>query len=373
MGYGEVTAPPYDTLTDDEKDILLKNPYNILHLTRSGSTGECRKNLEKWIHEGILKGVEKDSLIILRQRYTYEGSFYERVGVIGTVNVDDPLNKMIEHEGTIPEFVEERKSHIMNLGAQTEPVFTVISSSSLHSILQKIMIKKGCSSSYEEPKGLWNDICILSEKDEIQKIKDEIEGKTPIIADGHHRYNAMKKISAETGGSISRMLVYITSLESEATRIGEVHRIFPIWDGFEGDLRKYYEMRKFSGDGKIPAPAFVCKSNVVELRKKEEFKNRDDLYIIESFLKENLGGEKIQIEYTSSMEKVMERVEGDPGIGAIIMPVWKKEKFRGLLESGKLLPPKSTYFYPKIPSGIAFYRMEDSACHCSSGGRAADS
>ncbi len=374
MGNGDVTSPPYDTLTDDEIIKLRKNPYNILNLSGCGDEDECRNLIKKWLDTGILKNFDMPSLVILRQRYSNAGSFFERLGVIGTVDVGDPENRLLEHENVIPEYVKQRKDHITRLGAQTEPVFTVVDSTGLHSILSEIMERKGCVKSYEEPRGTWNDICIVHEEEYINRIFGDLVDRTAIIADGHHRYMAMKEIFHETSGYWNRMLVYVTSIESDATRIGEVHRIFDIWDGVDADLSRYYDFEKFDGEGRVPAPSFLTREKAIVLKKNKANSRQEDVYLIEEFLnsgrskKNNLG-----MEYTSSLDKVTEEIEKDEHKGAIIMPVWNKKKFYELVKDGKLLPAKSTYFYPKIPSGIAFYTMEKLQCHCSSGGRAADS
>lgn len=372
-GLGNVISPPFDTLTEDEIIELRQNQYNILNLS-GFEEEECKGRLEEWINNGILKSFEGESLIILRQRYSTDGSFFERLGVIGIADISKPENKFLEHENVIPEYVEQRKKHILKLGAQTEPVFMVVDSPSLHSILWEIMEKKGCAKSYEEPKGTWNDICIVNEEEYLRKIKEDLMERTTIIADGHHRYRAMNELMKETSGFWNKLMVYVTSIEADSTRIGEVHRIFDLWDGVYEDLLKFYDFQKFEGEGKIPAPSLVNRESTILLKKREELKQYEDVYLVEEFL--NLGkrkNEDFHVEYTSSLEKLNEEIEKNRNKAGIIMPVWEKKKFYEIVQGGKLLPAKSTYFYPKIPSGIAIYLMEKIECHCSSGGRAADS
>ncbi len=371
--YGDVISPPYDTLTEKDIEELKDNPYNILNLS-GHSEEESRKKMQGWIDSGILKNFEKKSLVILRQRYSENGSFFERLGVIGVIDISLEENKLLEHENVIPDYVKQRKEHIMKLGAQTEPVFTIVDSIKLHSILWEIMEKKGCAKSYEEPKGTWNDICIVHEQEYIDKIAADLRDQTGIIADGHHRYKAMNEILRETSGLWKNMLVYVTSIKSDATRIGEVHRIFEPWDGIYDDLSKFYDFQRFNEDGKIPAPAFISKENALILQKKESRNDYEDVYLIDDFLRIGRAkNEDFKLEYTSSLDKLNEEIENNGKKAAIIMPVWDKDKFYEIVRGGKLLPAKSTYFYPKIPSGIAFYIMDKIECHCSSGGRAADS
>ncbi|MGP6206666.1 DUF1015 family protein [Cuniculiplasma sp. SKW3] len=372
-GLGDVISPPFDTLTENEITELRKNPYNIMNLSLF-EDDECKERLQDWINKGILKSFERESLIILRQRYSSNGSFFERLGVIGVVDISRPENKFLEHENVIPEYVQQRKRHILKLSAQTEPVFTVVDSPDLHSILWEIMKKKGCAKSYEEPKGTWNDICIVNEEEYIRKMREDLMERVTIIADGHHRYRAMNELMRETSGLWNKIMVYVTSIEADSTRIGEVHRIFDLWDGVYEDLSKFYDFHRFEGEGKVPAPSLVNMESTIVLKKKEKMKQYEDVYIIDEFL--NLGKgkkENLHLEYTSRLEKLNEEIEKNRNRGGLIMPVWEKKKFYEIVQKGKLLPAKSTYFYPKIPSGIAFYLMEKIECRCSSGGRAADS
>ncbi len=85
------------------------------------------------------------------------------------------------------------------------------------------------------------------------------------------------------------------------------------------------------------------------------------------------GSSRAGIKYTYISEEAENDIRNDPNKMAFMMPPWDKEGFVQTLKRGYVLPAKSTYFYPKIPSGIAFYGLDAQECRCGLVGRAADS
>ncbi len=372
-GIGKVTSPPYDILKGEDGLNLLDNPYNIANLM-SGSTFEDPfTKIQEWLEKGVIS-LQENSFILLKQIFDDGVNKSERYGIIGILDLREEENKLRIHENVIPSFVEERKTLISAMKAQIEPVFVVTDSRKLHDILDGISSRMGCDRSYEQPDGVWNRICVIEDNDDISRIKDELRNRMGIIADGHHRTRALTELSREIGATeecFNYLLAYVTSIWEPSTEIGPVHRIIRKWPGFMEDLNTLFEVHDHTTDSHI---CMISEGKLYSLNHRESGKHSADSFIVEELLDmARKKGYNPMVSFWPSREEAMKEMEGDTESALILLPAFEKEQFMGIVEKGITLPPKSTYFYPKIPSGITFYPMWPEVCHCSSGGRAADS
>ena len=372
-GIGRVTSPPFDIIGEENGRKLLENPYNIMNLMPGFSGKDPFTTIQEWLEKGIITR-QNESLILLKQAINTGKGRKERYGIIGLIDLRKDDNRLKIHENVISDYVEERKEMIMAMEAQIEPVFVITDSRKLHDILAGISSEMGCVRSYEEPEGIWNSICVVEDMEKISAIMDELRGKTGIIADGHHRTKAMSELSNEKGGKeecFNNLLVYVTSIWDTATKIGPVHRIVKKWPGFLEDVRAIFDVLDHSTDSQI---CLMCEGKIYSLKHKQAGKHATDSFMVNDLFNIAIGkGYDPEVTYWPSRDAAIKHMDGRKDLACILMPPFEKDQFISIVENGMTLPPKSTYFYPKIPSGITFYPMWPEMCHCSSAGRAADS
>ena len=372
-GIGRVTSPPFDIIGEENGTKLLENPYNIMNLMPGSSNKDPFITIQEWLEKGIISR-QNESLILLKQIINTGKDTKERFGVIGLLDLRNDENRLKIHENVIPGYVEERKEMIRTMDAQIEPVFIVTDSRKLHDILAGISSELGCTRSYEEPDGIWNSICVVEDREKISVIMNELRGKTGIIADGHHRTKAMSELSEEKGANelcFNNLLVYVTSIWDNATEIGPVHRIVKKWPGFLEDVKSVFDVHDHSTDSQI---CLMCEGRIYSLKHKQAGKHAADSFMVNDLF--GIAREKgydPEVTYWPFREAAIKHMNGRKDLACILMPPFEKDQFISIVENGMTLPPKSTYFYPKIPSGITFYPMWPEMCHCSSAGRAADS
>ena len=373
-GLGRVTSPPFDMLTKNEEKILKKNPYNIINLKDCREPEEARKLFTKWQDEGVLSKGDKQGYVVLKQVFTENEILHERYGVIGILNLKEPENCLIPHESVIANLVNKREKLIERMEYQTEPVFVVSEQPELNETLRAVMSEQDCERIYQEPEGVFNSICILSNPEKIRKIQEVLKGDIGIIADGHHRTKAMLSLSKKYDGQIeffNHLFVFVTSLQSDSIFIGQVHRIVNYDEAIIEKIKVKFNILKTDKNVDEKYPAIIHKEDKYIMQPKGDMAYGEYLDSIDQILKSRLS--KSWIKYTYITEEAENDVESDPEKMAFMMPPWTKEAFAKAMKRGKVLPAKSTYFYPKIPSGIAFYGMDAQECRCGLVGGAADS
>ncbi|MGB9677489.1 MAG: DUF1015 family protein, partial [Candidatus Ratteibacteria bacterium] len=196
------------------------------------------------------------------------------------------------------------------------------------------------------------------------------------IADGHHRYNASlmfyKNNPDEKNGYV---LVYLSNIESDGVMILPTHRYIPCDVDLNFDnkfvdvfkINKLKEMEENLKEKKERKIGMFYEGNfyILRLKNYEKFFERENLYLkLDTFLLDNFliknfvkVREKVEFLYHSSKEYLLEEYEKrKKGVIFFLNPV-EKELFIEICLNGKLMPQKSTYFYPKVPSGLVIYKF----------------
>jgi uncharacterized protein (DUF1015 family) len=372
-GLGRVTSPPFDMLSIALENELKKNKYNIINLKECKDPENAKIMFNEWIDKGIITQFNNESFVVLKQSFEVDNVYHERYGVIGTINLRLDENCLIPHEDTLIELVREREKLIERMEYQTEPVFVVTDKCNINETLRDIVIKRNCDKTYEEPEGVKNSICIVSGAEDIEKIKATLKGSIGIIADGHHRTKALLSLCKKYGNEtpfFRNLFVFVTSLKSDGIFIGQVHRIVDYYEDIIQNVKSNFKLEPTKDYQDNNVPILLHGNERFRILLKKDCTYSDYLKGIETAISSNNG--KINIFYTYRIQEAIS-ISKEKGKIGFIMPPWKKEDFSLVVKNGTILPAKSTYFYPKIPSGITFYGNEVEECHCGSVGRAADS
>lgn len=373
-----VTSPPFDVVTKAQETILKGNPYNITHLTlpESGDANHSRQLLDRWIDEGILVRENENSIIIITQDFRGNGKDFCRIGMIAPVETSPPADIILPHEQTFDWAVKERKEVMLKSGCQLEPIFLAINGLSFERILRAAVKNLAPVRTFEEPSGVINKFFLVSEKSTVDSIVRSIRKEKAIVADGHHRLRATKEIFAEQKGESSEFwrysLAYITSLQQESLMISGIHRLMSKEFSFEKikpELEEYFDINVISQNEDLSLIS-VYDGEYYSLTPKDHafdfigefggFKLKTDPSLVNTLIFEKIMGMTVsdvasKVGYTHSVPFAVEEVDKGNYSFAILMPEWDKSTFLSMTEKGRIMPQKSTYFYPKIPSGIALY------------------
>ncbi len=373
-----VTSPPFDVITKEQESLLKESRYNITHITlpELGGPSRSRDLLSQWVNEGIISKEKESCLLIITQDFRANGKDFSRIGLIAPVETSPPAGIVIPHEDTFEWAVKERRSLMETTGCQLEPIFLAVNGVSFERMLRSAIRGMEPFRKFEEPSGVINSCFIVRDGHSIDSITKAIGRDTAVVADGHHRLKATTQIfkdSEEGEREFWRYsFSYITSLQQESLMISGIHRLVNnghSFSNYRGAIERYFTIEEaglndfsskitiYDGSYHILEP----KENAFEeLGEFGNFRFNADPALVNHLIFNKIMGMSIdevasKVTYTQSVPFAAEEVDKGRTGFAILMPEWDKSIFLSMIEKGRIMPQKSTYFYPKIPSGIAIY------------------
>lgn len=369
----EFVSPPIDLMSESEITALSSRRNNITRLTFSNNPAEILRDM---IDSGTLTKLSRESMLILKQKFRQNGKNATRTGLICSLNLGHGKDELIPHESTIKEYVEQRKKFLRKTGVQAEPVFITVPGADIESYLMKFIDGIGKLFSFVDSAGVENTIYLLNERSKMQEITRFLREFRGIIADGHHRVRALMEINKErerNGQLKIPLFSYITSLDSPSMTISGIHRV--IRNGSKDILERINsgfrmsESQPFRLDGKVVVYDGIFREiyplpNTLKLIRASGAypETPADYSHFAMYGKPGKIGrneEDSEINYTPYEARAIEEVNKGDAKAAILMPPWRKEMFTKVVSSGRILPPKSTFFSPKIFAGIALSIEDD--------------
>ncbi len=357
-------SPPFDAITPQQEMVLKRNEYNITYLTLPrGSAGidHAKYLLRTWVESNVLIPADKPMILILEQRFPVNGRIVKRYGIISKVRIFPDDGSVIPHEQTFEQYVNERVDLMSGTDTQLEPIFLVSTAEGFTGYIMNIATSMGHDNTFEGPENVQNFVYYVRNEEIIRKIQSMLNREKAVVADGHHRLEATKQIAmSRTGDSFhfwQYAMAYITSVYDEGVLIGGVHRIVDSRSGLKiDDLGESFEITE--EPGVIPDSITLYNGRFYRLTPRNldahstpvDIVNRD---IFEKILRFKGNEMENSIIYTHDAEQVIDAVDKKAASFGILMPDWNKNDLMKILENRVKLPQKSTYFYPKIPSGIA--------------------
>ncbi len=366
-------SPPFDTISKPEEAVLKSYPYNITHLTLPLNIEEARKEFEDWKNEGILQRLPDEAVFVIEQRFVHGGLMLRRVGVLCLVRVFPLAGDIKPHELTFPGPRKGRHNLMAALGCQPEPIFLITPARELSPSLEEILRSGKKMMDFEEPAGVTNTIYVAASQDSVGRLKNALEGESAIVADGHHRLAAVREIagehSAQGDPSWNYVLAYVTSTEGDALLIGGIHRVVRATPGREfsiSDISEYFDIAVSPpGTGKRAIVVYDGRMRyatpnraALSLEEKIDFSIAPDVVnslIFRKCLKMTEAEIESLVTYTHDADFARSAVDEGSASFSILLPDWDPEEFARKVSGGQLLPQKSTFFYPKVPSGIALF------------------
>ncbi|MEM0167078.1 MAG: DUF1015 family protein [Thermoplasmatales archaeon] len=360
-------SPPADMLSEDDIIKLTRRNYNAASLIFSQDPAS---HLSELVSSGKLQSLGKKSMLILNQEFVHNGAKMSRVGLICSLDIGTKESELIPHESTIREYVEKRKDFLKKTEAQLEPVFIVAPKRSLENELFTALGKGKMLISFNDSSGVRNSLYIIDDEKKIRAISNSLSGTRGIIADGHHRVRAIIEVNRERkrmGLEAIPLFSYVTSLYSPSMVISGVHRIVKkekedIFERLASCFRSTEGREKRVGGGMT---LYDGTYKEIRPRKKTlETLRSSGLKPVtfadfSHFLLYGNSGPSYEvpnnegISFTPYERIATNQVDTGVASAAILMPSWEKKMLIRVISSGRLLPPKSTFFTPKIFAGIA--------------------
>ncbi|OGQ80304.1 MAG: hypothetical protein A3F90_10705 [Deltaproteobacteria bacterium RIFCSPLOWO2_12_FULL_60_19] len=412
----KVIAPPYDVISPEEQERLYKrSPYNVVRLILNQEPDpyeSVARLFESWQQDGILVRDGVPALYFLSHRFAHkEKGEVERKGFMALARLEDFSSGAIRpHEATLDGPKADRLRLMLSCHANLSPIFALYSEPK--QLINRLMAEHvhGMAPHVEvkEDKGgvcrLWR----VTDPELIRMAEREMEAQPLLIADGHHRYEAalnyrnhMRGQRPNTTGreAFNYVMMFFANMQDEGLVILPTHRLVrafqPIpFQQLEESLLRYFYIepyaktpegqRSFLGalkrGGKkhhLIGASFKRDPRYLILRlKNKRFMQRLagdlsapmqelDVSILHRLILDHILGLKPEeqikpevISYSQDEEKVLQAVEKDDYQAAFILNPPQPEQIMEITLRGEKMPQKTTYFYPKLISGLVINKID---------------
>ena len=336
-----LVAPPYDVISDEERvELRGRSPHNVVHLTLSDSEAEAARTLAEWRSSGILVE-EPPAVWALSQDYVGpDGVARRREGIVGSLKVE-PYERgtVLPHERTHRGPLEGRLRLLRATHTQLEPIFLLYDG------------RPPARPPDREP-DLEVDGARLWRLDDPMLVR-AFDDKQVLIADGHHRYETAVAFHEEEGTPASaQLLVVLVSTQDDGLEIFATHRLFASSRRLEGAREQVDDPIAALHQLRGSEPQDLDKPVVVEVTRDGAEIVRGESGVLDVQLVDSLGTDGIS--YTPDEAEALRRVRQGETATAYLMRPTRIEDVFAAARRGEVLPQKTTYFFPKLISGLLF-------------------
>jgi len=411
-----VMAPPYDVMTEDDVNRYeSKNEYNIVRLIRSKDLSmdgriidrytRAAELLKRWLEIGVLVRDREPSIYLYEHIFKVEGKNYRRTGFLSAVRLENySSGKVLPHENTFPAPIEDRFRLTVATKANLCSIFSIFSDKEGNVMeLLEGELERGMIYTVVDEDGGQHTISRISDKDIIERVKKLMWEKKFLIADGHHRYETAlryrdfirsKIAPSENPIPADYVLMYLSPMESSGLVILPIYRLIKFTRQMNsGSIIKrsgrYFDIKKLNS--RDEAIDFLNKASSNSFKGFAlEFDDGVYLFSLKSpeimrdFNQENYSSARLllnvsilhqlfirhvigmsqeeaekNIRYSSSIKELMEYKNKEGGDVLVLLGPTTIAEIRAVAENNERMPQKSTYFYPKLLSGLVIRTLEE--------------
>lgn len=378
-------SPPYDVISKEELAELQSHPLNVANITLGGTDGnyvDAGKRLDHWIAQGLLGKDEKESFYLYRQTFTENFGKVHRTGIIGILKAEGyDNNGVIPHEETFSKVKEDRLNLLRGVETHCESIFCLYDQ--LPSDLIRAMEKSARPVlEWTEKIGVTHTLALISDAPVVERMITELSSKRLLIADGHHRYETSVKYAQENPADDRKQYVLATlvSTNDPGLIVRPTHRLLSGMEISEDDLinrlEEFFYLRMFDHlpemiealtASKETALGLWTKNERYVLLSPREMDLDDIMWSIDTFVCEKVLLDKVIIPWAGKDFKIMydhdpisvgDKIQKGEADMAVILSPPNLEAIWQVALGGRVMPKKSTYFWPKIWSGFLYYRMK---------------
>ena len=409
-------APPYDVLSERDRAALeAKDPHNIVRVDlphvppKSAGPDElydkANINLQAWLSSGVLERDSRAALYPYTQSYQHSGRTFHRRGFVALVRLSAfGEGNVVPHEKTHAGAIEDRMKLMQFTGMQLSPIFGLFSDprNEVTGMLYHNLGKPELSATLD---GVRNDLWSVIDAEVENQVIDWMKHKPIYIADGHHRYTTalqyQKQVELENGGKLppahpaNYCMFVLVGMQDDGLLILPTHRligglgtfdvaaftrrvggVFDVVESplgpdqiadladtldrepphtfglYDGKTKKLYHLR-------LKDPG-VLKS--LEPAQSEAWRKLDvailQRYLLDEILQPRSPGKELVKGYTPDPTTIASQVDGSTYQIALMLRATPLHALEELGKHGEVMPQKSTYFFPKLATGMVMYPLK---------------
>jgi len=400
-----VVAPPYDVIDQAARSELLgSSGYNAAHLILNPAGHDAAARLYKsWMKTGVLVREDSPSFYLYSQEFECNGP-KRRVGLIGALHLE-PFSRrvVLPHERTFAHHKDDRLELTKRVETNLSPVFGLYSNPEFcpHP-------DGGWGEAAEvdiEVAGVRHRLWSLRSAAQIDAVQEALAGRRVFIANGHHRYETALNYYAYTHDGAeppegewapdddeqpsAHVMAFLAAFEDPGMVILPTHRelleapgadlerfVAALEEGFSverfaidaGGRRAFLAALEAAGaEGRVAVGVALAGSEEFFLVVPDSEPLSDsplqtvDVRVLHADILDgalrSAGAESIELGYTVERDALLARVAAGASVGAFLLNPTRSQQLAEVCEAGELMPQKSTYFYPKLLTGLVFHSL----------------
>jgi uncharacterized protein (DUF1015 family) len=329
-----LVAPPYDVIDAEQREELLaRSPLNVVHLTLPDDEADAARLWREWLSDGVLVRDAAPTFWALEQQYVGpDGVERTRRGLVAALKIEPYEHRVVlPHERTHAGPKEGRKRVLEALQAHPEPIFLLYDGAPPfeHPTADPDLEAEGTR--------LW--------RIPAEGIADAFADKQLLIADGHHRYETA------LASGVEDILVVLVSTDDPGLEIFPTHRIAERLNG-----RSFAATDLEQAVADLNGRSYDRAATVVYRKGAGGALVEGDEGALDVQLVEQLAPGSVT--YTPSVADAVAAVDRGDAEGAFIVRPTRIEDVFRFAQAGETLPQKTTYFYPKLLSGLLFLPLD---------------
>jgi uncharacterized protein (DUF1015 family) len=335
----DLVAPPYDVIGPEERERFLeRSPYNVVRLTLPDSEDQAGQLYRRWREDGILVGEEQRYWVLSQDYVGPDGVARTRSGLVASLRIE-PYEKgtVLPHERTHRGPKEGRLRLLREVAAQLEPIFLLYEGEA------PFGTPTGEPEIEIEGARLWP-----LEEDVAPAFAD----RRLLIADGHHRYETALAYQREARTRESAyMMVVLVSVTDPGLMIFPTHRVVESVNGpnpTHEDMSEAMVALQHRPRDHAAAVLYRRGGRIALLHGQA---GQLDVELVEAQAPSG-------VTYTPSLEDAVAAVDRGDAEGAFLVRPLRVEDVFEVAARGETMPQKSTYFFPKLVSGLLFHPLE---------------
>ena len=405
---GQVLAPPYDVISPAQQDELYhQHPHNVIRLelahARAGGGYASRyqaasETFQQWLREGVLAQDTQPALYLYRQAYRLAGEQHHRTGVFGLVELEPWEARSVRpHEGTLSAPKADRLELMRACRANLSPVFGMFCDPRQHAAQVFLQAEQDAPLAQAlDPGHSEHTLWAVTDPLMIKALQAVLSEQPIYIADGHHRYETALAFREEMQrqfpdapptAPFNYVLMLLVSTDDPGLVILPTHRVVldltdQMMERMRAQIAQHFEVeerpftpatRHEEAHGVMRTLSRACSGGCFALYpgdgryqiltlKEPPSAGVHDVTLLHTLLIEptlgQVGPNEGRIVYLTDEEAAARLVDEAPGRAAFFLNPTNIEQVQRAADAGQRLPGKSTYFYPKVPTGLVINKLD---------------
>ncbi len=407
----DLTAPPYDVISPSAQEALYaKNPANVVRLIlgrEDDRYAQAAQLFREWLASGILKADDSPAVYVYRQNFADPGTgnpVPERMALLCLLKLEEySAGRVLPHEKTMTGPKTDRLELLRATEAQFEPIYGLYSDpdGAVQAFVGEYDDRETVIERVDDLIGSSHAVEKLTDSDAHAVLREMMADKQVFIADGHHRYEtalnyrrevraAHPDVSAETPLPCDSILIALTALEDAGLLVLPTHRLIKnvpqdTINALPDTLRETFtlspgtaetveaEIAAHAAGGKLafgvvlpPGEVHLAVLNGPSADPSLTAAERLPVSLLGSLILEGCLGidaaavtSGANVSYTRELSEAVDAVKTSTAQAAFLLGRPTVDEIKAVSEAGDVMPQKSTFFYPKLLSGLVLRDLKN--------------